>query len=116
MSQRRAARRRDYAAYLASPQWQVRRRQWLRNQQYCGVDPVCVVCGKSWTLDDDLHHASYANLGHERDEDLIPMDRDCHEALHRILDTSRAWRAMPRSAATTGIVALLRTCHEPRRA
>jgi hypothetical protein len=109
MSPRRAARRREYAAYLASPQWQARRRQWLRNQQHRGVDPVCVVCGKPWTLDDDLHHASYANLGHERDEDLIPMDRDCHEALHRILDTSRAWRAMPRPAATAGIITILRT-------
>jgi hypothetical protein len=70
---------------------------------------VCVVCGKSWTLNDDLHHASYANLGHEPDADLTPMCRGCHEALHRILDTSRAWRAMPRPAATTGIIAILRS-------
>jgi hypothetical protein len=67
------------------------------------------VCGRVWTLDDDLHHASYDNLGNERDEDLIPMDRDCHEDLHQILANSRAWRAMPRPAATAGIIATLRT-------
>jgi hypothetical protein len=109
MSRRRAARRREYAAYLASPQWQARRRAWLRRYRAShGTDPACVVCGKPWTLDDDLHHASYTNLGHEHDDDLIPVDRGCHEALHRILDTSRAWRAMPRTAATTGIIALIR--------
>ena len=109
MSQRRAARRRAYAAYLASLQWQARRRRWLRNQQPRGVDPVCAVCGKPWTLHDDLHHANYTSLGHEPDTELIPMCRDCHEALHRILDTSRAWRAMPRPAATAGIITILRT-------
>lgn len=113
MSRRRATRRRDYAAYLASPRWQARRQAWLRRYLAShGTEPLCVVCGKPWTLDDDLHHASYANLGHEPDEDLIPIDRDCHEALHQILDTSRAWRAMPRPAATAGIIAILR----PRRA
>jgi 5-methylcytosine-specific restriction endonuclease McrA len=83
--------------------------QWLRNQQHRGVDPVCVVCGKPWTLDDDLHHASYANLGHEPDTELVPMCRGCHEDLHQILDTSRAWRTMPRPAATTGIITILRS-------
>jgi hypothetical protein len=110
MSRRRAARRRRYAQYLASAEWQGRRRAWLRNHRSRhGTDPACVVCGAPWTLDDDLHHASYDNLGHEPDTELIPMDRGCHEALHRILDTSRAWRAMPRPAATTGIVAILRS-------
>jgi hypothetical protein len=110
MSRRRATRSREYAAYLASPRWQARRRAWLRRYFASHrTEPVCVVCGKPWTLDDDLHHASYTNLGHEPDEDLIPMDRDCHEALHQILDTSRAWRAMPRLAATNGIIAVLRS-------
>jgi hypothetical protein len=109
MSRRRAARRREYAAHLASPRWQARRRAWLRRYHARhGTDPACVVCGKPWTLEGDLHHASYANLGHERDTELVPMCRSCHEALHCILDTSRAWRAMPRQAATTGIVGLLR--------
>jgi len=108
MSRRRATRRRKYAAYLASARWQARRRGWLRRYLASqGTDPACVVCGKPWTLDDDLHHASYANLGYEPDEDLIPMDRDCHEALHQILDSSQAWRAMPRPTATAGIVAIL---------
>jgi 5-methylcytosine-specific restriction endonuclease McrA len=108
MSRRRATRRRRYAAYLASAAWQARRRRWLRDQRRRGIDPVCVVCGTPWTLDDDLHHTVYTNLGQERDADLLPMDRGCHEALHRILDTSRAWRSMPRPAATAGIIAMLR--------
>jgi hypothetical protein len=109
MSRRRAARRREYATYLASPRWHARRRTWLRRyRESHGTDPVCVVCSKPWTLDDDLHHTSYTNLGHERDNELTPLCRACHEAMHRILDTSRAWRTMPRTAATAGIIAILR--------
>ena len=108
MSLRRLAYRRQYAAYMRSREWQQRRRVWLRTFRRHGRDPTCVVCDRPWALDHDLHHVSYDNLGAERDEDLLPACRGCHEALHRILDSSRAWRAMPRPAATAGIISTLR--------
>jgi hypothetical protein len=116
MSLRRLAYRRRYATYMRSREWQQRRRAWLRTfRRRHGHDPSCVVCDRTWTLEHDLHHASYDNLGAEGDEDLLPACRGCHEALHRILDCSRAWRAMPRPAATAGIISVLRArCHTAR--
>jgi hypothetical protein len=110
LSARRAARRRLYAAYMASRKWQLRRRAWQRHWKatHPDEDPACMVCQRAWTLADDLHHASYGQLGHERDADLVPMCGQCHEALHRILDRSGHWRAMPRRAATARIITNLR--------
>jgi hypothetical protein len=95
---------------MDSPQWWRLREAWLAEwRRRYGVNPVCVVCGGPWRLHgDDLHHMSYARLGHERFEDLWPFDRDCHEALHRVWDASPGWRALGRERATAGIVALLR--------
>jgi len=110
----RDARRRLYASYMASWSWQRRRRTWLRHWRASHPDkvPLCVVCERTWTLTDDLHHASYDQLGHETDADLLPMCRPCHQALHRILDRSGHWRTMPRRAATARIITNLR---RPRR-
>jgi len=109
-SPRRTARRRLYAAYMASRRWQLRRRAWLRHWRatHPDEDPACMVCERAWTSTDDLHHASYDQLGHEPDADLVPMCRPCHQALHRILDRSGHWRAMPRRAATARIITNLR--------
>ena len=39
-----------------------------------GKDPVCAVCGGPWTLrHGQLHHRSYARLGAEAWQDLIPI-------------------------------------------
>ena len=67
-----------------------------------------MVCLRTWTLSDDLHHASYDQLGHEPNTDLVPMCRACHQALHRVLDRSGHWRTMPRRTATVQIIAALR--------
>jgi hypothetical protein len=74
---------------------------------------VCAICGRPWTLKDgDLHHRSYARLGQERFEDLVPLDRVCHEALHQLWDRSPAWRALGREHATAGLIAILCTHHQ----
>jgi hypothetical protein len=59
---------------------------------------------RTWTLTDDLHHASYDQLGTNPDADLVPMCRPCHQALHRIVDRSGHCRAIPRHAATVRII------------
>jgi hypothetical protein len=95
---------------MTSPQWWAWRRRW-RDQWLarCGVEPFCVVCGATWTLrSGDLHHRSYDRVGHERPADLIPLDRACHDRLHRIIESAPAWQRMPRPQATDIIVALLR--------
>jgi hypothetical protein len=107
---RRAARRRTYAAYMASGTWQRRRRAWLRHWRatHPDADPVCVVCERTWTLNDDLHHANYDQLGHEPDNDLVPMCKPCSKALHRILERSGHLGAIPPRAATASIITNLR--------
>ena len=58
--------------------------------------------------EDDLHHRSYSRLGHEGSRDLIPLCRNCHMALHRVLEFDRSWRRLDRAQATDLIVKALR--------
>lgn len=117
-SRRRVRRRGDYAAWMASSAWLVRRAAW-RDAWVAtdGAEPHCVACGGPWSLSaGDLHHRSYARLGAEADGDLIPLDRACHDRLHLILESSPAWRRLGREHATDVIVARLRqrqTCTAP---
>jgi hypothetical protein len=74
-----------------------------------GCEPVCVVCGKAWTLSKgDLHHRSYERLGAEQWSDVLPMDRACHDRLHAIYESNPAWRRLGRARATDLIVTHLR--------
>jgi 5-methylcytosine-specific restriction endonuclease McrA len=97
---------------MASRDWLARREAW-REQWIAshGVDPVCQICGQPWTLSgSDLHHRTYARLGHEDESDLIPLcRRPCHERLHQILESNPAWLKTGRAHATDTIVARLRT-------
>ena len=105
-SRGRIERRTAYAAYMDSPAWFARREAWYR--AFVATDaaqPLCTACGVAWMLDHgDLHHRTYGRLGNERDEDLMPMCRDCHDELHRILERNPAWRRMGRPQATDLIV------------
>lgn len=109
----RIVRRAGYAAYMASERWcQVREAwaaQWFEDH---GRPPVCSACGAEWRLRaGDLHHRSYSRLGHEKPNDMIPMCRGCHADLHRILESSPAWRRLGRPQATDLIVNVLRKRH-----
>ena len=99
-----------YSAWMAGDAWLQTRQRWLHSwvDRY-GSDPTCQVCGAPWTLRrGHLHHRSYDRIGHERFDDLIPLDRHCHDRLHRILESTPAWRRMDRAQATDLIVAQLR--------
>lgn len=70
----------EYRAYIASEDWQRRRKAHLQSI------PSCRRCGlPRWlaitTYDQDLHlhHKNYENVGHEKDEDLEALCRRCHE-------------------------------------
>jgi hypothetical protein len=107
---RRAAYRRRYAEYIASPAWWRRRERWYHDEVTAtGRPPQCAVCDKEWTLTSgDLHHATYDDLGREQHRDLVPMCRTCHERLHQILDRSKHWRKLPRAVATRQLITILR--------
>ncbi len=109
-SRRRVRRRADYAAWMGSPAWRTRRRQWLDDWMAAhGVEPACAVCGEPWSLrSGDLHHRSYDRLGSETGRDLIPLDRACHTRLHWVMDANPAWLRVGRPQATDVIVARLR--------
>lgn len=66
----------DYDVYITSPEWKVRARQIRKRDGY-----TCQDCGAT-DVPLDVHHLTYEHLGHERDEDLITLCRECHDAQH----------------------------------
>jgi len=66
---------RQYEAYLASPEWRVKREAVLSR-----CNRVCQVCEKSPAT--EVHHVTYDRVGEEQDGDLMGVCRTCHEAIH----------------------------------
>jgi 5-methylcytosine-specific restriction endonuclease McrA len=64
-----------YRSYLASTAWQSKRQQRLQWDRY-----RCQGCGTSKRL--DVHHRTYARLGHEYLADLQTLCRPCHDRVH----------------------------------
>lgn len=65
----------DYRQYLQSPEWRaVRRRVMGRARGWCER------CRKAKAL--QVHHLTYARLGHERLTDLQAVCQSCHQAAH----------------------------------
>lgn len=110
----------SYRRYLRSKQWGFRRVRWFRDRRREGFEPACQVCGITLeavgTL--DLHHNSYGGVdwdehvqqwvAAEADEDLLPMCRTHHQALHRIMDRGRDYYGWDRHRASIVIAARLR--------
>lgn len=65
-----------YAEYLATPEWQDRRRASLAL-----ADGKCQLCGKS-DGGVDVHHRTYDRRGCELPSDLTVLCRGCHEKHH----------------------------------
>ena len=106
----RVARRAVYAAYMNSKAWQDKRRSWYaRWVTLTGSPPVCLVCGRRWSLrSGHLHHLTYQRIGAEEPEDLIALCGHDYARLHAVLDASPSWRRLGRAAATVGIIGMLR--------
>ena len=113
----RVARRAVYAAYMNSKAWQDTRRAWYaRWVTLTGSPPVCLVCGRRWSVrSGHLHHLTYQRLGAEEPEDLMPLCNRDHTRLHDLLDGSPSWRRLGRAAATVGIIGVLRRCERGAR-
>lgn len=61
-----------YRSYINSPRWAERKRDY-----YSRHPRRCAACGTTERV--DLHHVSYARLGNELDEDLLPLCRHHHK-------------------------------------
>lgn len=115
----RRTRSKSYRKYLRSQSWNWRRRRWFRDRRAEGLEPACQVCGdrleEVGTL--DLHHVSYDGVtehpngkwsARESDADLMPLCRDDHQAVHRMMDRRREFYGWSRYRATVVIVAHLK--------
>lgn len=81
-----------YREYIKSPRWRARREQWEQEhlQAHPGTVVQCFLCGDDWKLTrDDMHHCSYDRFESELHEDLWPLHRGCHSALHLAMRQSR---------------------------
>ena len=75
----------NYNDYLRSEHWQDVKKRY-RQSRYPWV---CFCCGAS-DRPLDLHHRSYKRLGQERLMDLLPLCRECHDAVHVRVRSSNA--------------------------
>lgn len=73
-------RRAQYNAYLASPQWQAKRRLVMMRQ-----DGLCEGCRSAEAY--EVHHLTYAHFGAELLFELVALCRDCHERVHQTAST-----------------------------
>lgn len=71
----RAAGYNSYNDYLKSEHWKDLRARYFKSK----LPRTCKICESSRV---ELHHRSYKRLGHERLDDLIPLCRTHHQALH----------------------------------
>lgn len=81
-----------YREYIKSPRWRARRERW--EAEHLAADPgtavQCFVCADEWKLTrDDLHHCSYNQFESELHDDLWPVHRGCHSAIHLALRQCR---------------------------
>jgi hypothetical protein len=70
----------EYRQYIASADWQQRRKQFLRPWTFCwGCMMPRWLAKIAYGQDINVHHKSYANLGNERPTDVTTLCRRCHE-------------------------------------
>jgi hypothetical protein len=75
---------RVYREYITSWLWTKRKEAY-----YAKHAKECAICKSPHV---DLNHIYYGNYGFERDEDLIPLCRPHHEALHRKIGVQKDMR------------------------
>ena len=69
----------SYQGYLASPHWQAIKSAYRKNRK---LPQYCIGCRNEHF---ELHHRSYARLGHETIGDLIALCRECHSKVHEYM-------------------------------
>jgi 5-methylcytosine-specific restriction endonuclease McrA len=83
----------DYKIYMASNSW---RKNPARLLALSNVQGHCRVCHDDGPL--EVHHATYERLGCERENDLIPLCRNCHHEVTNFLRSRRYAASKPKWA------------------
>ena len=65
----------DYKKYILSKEWWKRRFLFYKK-----FGKKCAACRSEKNL--NVHHATYQNLGREKDEDLFALCKNCHKEYH----------------------------------
>lgn len=68
----------DYRAYLNSAEWRWKAKAAIETASGCAL------CGATTEL--EVHHRTYARVGHERLNDLVVLCRRCHSRYHGTFD------------------------------
>lgn len=66
----------DYYTYIKSEEW-FNLTKPIRNRNH-GLCECCLI-----RFGEVVHHRTYKNLGHEKDEDLIHVCHLCHNEIHK---------------------------------
>jgi hypothetical protein len=70
----------EYREYIASAEWQQRRKQFLVSHDRCAKCSMPRwLAAIAYDQDLHVHHLTYANVGREPDVDLQPLCRRCHD-------------------------------------
>ncbi len=70
-----------YQTYLQSTHWKATRTKYIK-RTYDGATK-CKLCAGYGPI--EIHHITYARVGHEARKDLIGLCRECHELLHDVM-------------------------------
>lgn len=68
----------NYRTYIQSDEWRARKAAWPGGAK--AVRGKCFCCRAEGRL--EFHHLSYRNLGDERNHQLKPLCRSCHQGVH----------------------------------
>jgi len=91
-----------YAEYLASDKW----KSFKTKYRASGRSRRCDICHKKPI---QLHHKTYARLGEELLDDVVPLCRDCHKNVHGFL-ANKKW---PVENTPHAIKALIKLARKP---
>ena len=106
----------DYPDQAKSPEWTARRRLWVREWiEQERTAPTCLVCHRSWTLSDDLHHVTYLHLGGELFSELVPLCHVDHVKVHELFESDASYLRAGRMNATSLVIRQLRERHATER-
>jgi 5-methylcytosine-specific restriction endonuclease McrA len=72
----------EYADYITSELWQITAAEAKARAHH-----QCMLCPETRAL--EVHHRSYARLGHERPEDLVVLCWWCHRRHHGTIASNR---------------------------
>lgn len=78
----------SYQEYLKSLRWIKKATQFKKDH------PLCQRCENKTQ---DVHHRTYQRIGHEKNDDLIALCRDCHDLTHKYI------KSLPRKVQTDGL-------------